>query len=189
MKLLYLFGPQAVGKMAIGRQIAEKTGYKIVTNHSLSEVLATIFDWGSPPFRKLEIEFYFKICEELAQSEYPGVILTKLRVLNDDIDNKFVENTFDIFRKEDVPIYQVELYADFEERLRRNKTPQRLKDKPSKRDIERSEDRLRKWHESDAQINSDLPFGLNGEYYLKLDTTKLSLDTSSDIIIQTFDLS
>jgi cytidylate kinase len=188
MKLLLLFGPQAVGKMAIGRKIADKTGYKVVTNHALSEILAPIFNWGTLSFQKLEIEFYWKICEELAQSEFPGTILTKLRVLNSEKDNKFVEDTFNIFRKYDIPIYQCELFADFEERLRRNKTAHRLQEKPSKRDLERSEERLRRWYESESQINSDFPFGLKDKYYLKLNTTKLSVEESADEIIQTFQL-
>lgn len=186
MKLLYLFGPQAVGKMSIGMKIAEQTGYRVVTNHTLSDVLAPIFDWGTQAFKKLEIEFYFKICEELAQSDFPGVILTKLRVLNSDEDNQFVEKTFEIFRKRNVPIYQVELFAEFEERLRRNSTPLRLKEKPSKRDQRRSDQKLREWFESDAEINSNLPFGLKNEHYMKLDTTNISLEESAQKIIETF---
>ncbi len=186
MKLLYLFGPQAVGKMAIGMKIAEKTGYKLVHNHSIMEVLAPIFGWGSPIFKKLDIEFYFRICKELAQSDVPGVLLTKVRILNSDDDNKFVEETFDIFRHHNIPINQVELYADFEERLHRNNTPLRLKEKPSKRNLERSNEFLQKWYKSDMKINSDLPFGLRDEHYLKLDTTTLSVEESAQKVIETF---
>ena len=188
MKLLYLFGPQAVGKMAIGMKIAELTGYRLVHNHSMMEVLAPIFGWGNEIFKKLDFEFYFRICEELAQSEVPGVVLTKVRILNSDEDNKFVEDTFDIFRKHNIPICQVELYADLEERIRRNNTPLRLKEKPSKRNLKRSTEMLHKWHESDMEINSNLPFGLKDKNYLNLDTTKLSLHESAQIIIDTFNI-
>lgn len=186
MKLLYLFGPQAVGKMAIGMKIAEKTGFRIVTNHSMMEVLASIFGWGDPIFKKLDVEFYWRICEELAKSDVPGVILTKVRILNSEEDNYFVEQTFEIFRKHTIHIYQVELYADLEERLRRNNTPLRLEEKPSKRNLKRSTEFLHKWFESDMEINSALPFGLKDEHYLKLDTTKLSLEESAKKIIETF---
>lgn len=168
MKLIYLFGPQAVGKMAIGMKIGEKTGYRLVTNHSMMEVLAPIFGWGDPTFRKLDIEFYWRICEELAQSDVPGVVLTKVRILNRDEDNQFVEDTFDIFRKQRIPIYQVELFAEFEERLQRNNTPLRLEEKPSKRNFRRSDEFLRKWYESDVKINSDLPFGLKSSHLCRI---------------------
>ena len=111
-----------MGKMAIGMHIAEKTGFRLVTNHSMMEVLGKIFEWGSPSFNKLDVEFYWRICEELALQEIPGVILTKLRVLNSDRDNKFVEDTFDIFRKHSIPIFQCELFASFEDTAQRLST-------------------------------------------------------------------
>jgi hypothetical protein len=188
MNLLYICGPQAVGKMAIGKKIAEITGYKLLTNHAISEVLGPILGWGTPVFKELEVEFYWSICEQLAQSDIPGVILTKMRIFNGEKDKKFVSDTFEIFQKRNIPIYEVELYAEFEERLHRNKTPLRLEEKPSKRSIQRSDKRLREWFESNSQINSDLPFGLNNETYLKLDTTKLSVEESSDMIIKIFNL-
>lgn len=43
MKLVYLFGAPAVGKMAIGMHIAKMTGFRLVTNHSMMEVLGKIF--------------------------------------------------------------------------------------------------------------------------------------------------
>ena len=73
-------------------------------------------------------------------------------------------------------------------RLRRNRTPLRLQEKASKRDLEASENRLRNGENSETIKNSEYPFGLVKEGYLKLDNTNLSVEEYALKIIETFKL-
>lgn len=77
-----------------------------------------------------------------------------------------------IFKDNDGQIFYVELEADTEERIRRNKTEYRLLHKPTKQNIERSEKELK---------SSMLEYRLNsshGEFkeknYLRIDNTNLN---------------
>ena len=140
MNVILIWGPQAVGKMAVGYETAKIKGYKVFHAHLVIEMLIKLFDWGSPQFHKLDLEFYFRILEVLEKSSIPGLILTKVRLLNRASDNRLVEKILDFFTTESHTVYEVELYAPLEERLRRNNTPLRLREKPSKQDIEFSEE-------------------------------------------------
>ena len=50
-------------------------------------------------------------------------------------DWDYIESLVKIFKDKEAEIYYVELEADAEERIKRNKTEHRLSHKPSKRDI------------------------------------------------------
>ena len=188
MKVILIWGPQAVGKMAVGYEIAKIKGYKVLHAHMTIEMLIKLFDWGSPQFNKLDIEFYFRLLEELAKSDIPGLILTKVRLLNRESDNKLVEKILNFFITKNHPVYEVELFATLEERLRRNKTPLRLKEKVSKQDIAFSEDLINQWHNSDLETTSSEPFGRVRDNHLKIDTSNLTEIETAKKIIDAFNL-
>lgn len=43
MKLLFLYGPPAVGKHTVGMELAERTGYKLFHNHMTVDISRVIF--------------------------------------------------------------------------------------------------------------------------------------------------
>jgi len=51
--LLFVIGPPAVGKMTVGRAIAARTGLRVFHNHLSIEPVVRLFDFGTPPFRRL----------------------------------------------------------------------------------------------------------------------------------------
>jgi hypothetical protein len=51
MDVIVIFGPPAVGKMAVGMELAAKTGYKLFHNHHTIEFLLNFFEYGSPGFK------------------------------------------------------------------------------------------------------------------------------------------
>ena len=82
-------------------------------------------------------------------------------------------------------VYCVELIADKEVRLERNKTENRLKNKASKRDLEASEQRL--LNEERYRLVSEkgeIPF----DNYLKIDNTNLAPEVVAKMIKEKFDL-
>lgn len=92
-----------------------------------------------------------------------------------------MQNVIDLFKSNDSNCYVVELCADFEERLVRNKSENRLLHKESKRNLEWSEAEMRKTSEK-YRLNSydgeSLPF----ENYIKIDNTTLAPDEVAKMI-------
>jgi len=142
MKLIILFGPLAVGKMTVGQELEKITGLKLFHNHMTIEMVLPFFDMYSQSFRKLVDSFRVQMFEEIVKSDLEGLIFTYVWELNQKKDCDFVDSIVEIFSKENANIYYVELEADVKTRLKRNKSPNRLKYKPSKIDFKASEEEL-----------------------------------------------
>jgi tRNA uridine 5-carbamoylmethylation protein Kti12 len=61
VKLILLYGPPAVGKLTIARELALLTGYTIFDNHMVLNLLSNIFGYNHPARKKLEKDFRTKI--------------------------------------------------------------------------------------------------------------------------------
>ncbi len=90
-------------------------------------------------------------------------------------EKKYIDKIMHIFQKENADIYFVELETTLEERLRRNKSTKRLKEKPTKRDIQKSEKILLE-HESQYIFNSTASSALHLKNYVKINNTDLAPD-------------
>ena len=53
MKLIFLYGLPATGKLTVAHELAAITGFKVFHNHLVVDVLLTVFDFGSPDFVRL----------------------------------------------------------------------------------------------------------------------------------------
>jgi hypothetical protein len=82
MDVIVIFGPPAVGKMAVGMELAAKTGFKLFHNHHVIELLLNFFEYGSPGFNRLRREFRMRIIEELGKSACHGIIFTYVWALD-----------------------------------------------------------------------------------------------------------
>ena len=68
MRLLLIIGPPAVGKMTVGRAVADRSSFRLFHNHHTIEMLLDVFDYGTPAFRTLNSEFRRRVMEEAAAS-------------------------------------------------------------------------------------------------------------------------
>src|SRR6266581_7019289 len=68
MRLIFLYGPPAVGKLTIAKVLAEKTGYKLLHNHLLVNPITEVFPFENPANRLLVREFRLRIVEEAVKS-------------------------------------------------------------------------------------------------------------------------
>jgi len=184
--LLVITGPPAVGKMAVGHEIAQRTGLRLFHNHHTIDLVLRFFSYGSPPFHRLVGEFRRRIFEEVAASDLPGMIFTYLWAFDDPRDAAAIDAFAAVFRKRAGRVVFAELEASQAERLRRNTTEFRLAEKPSKRDVETSRRRLLE-HDEQYQLNSH---GMHDHWadYLRLDTTELTAVATAERIIEHFDL-
>jgi hypothetical protein len=58
MKLLFLYGPPAAGKLTIGKALAATTGFALFHNHLIVDALGAVFPFGSPSFVALREAFW-----------------------------------------------------------------------------------------------------------------------------------
>ena len=188
MKVLFMWGPQKVGKMAIGNEIAKNTDYRVIYAHNLMGLHSKLFHIVYGRFLKVEMEIYFQILDELLTSDISGIILPKVRFLNRKGDNQLVDTILGKIRAKNVPIYEVELYADLKARLKRYETQKRLQKKRSKRKSPIPERVLKELEKSNLQVNSSYPFGLVNENYLKIDTSHQTVAETAQQIIDQFHL-
>ena len=67
MKLLFLYGSPAVGKLTVANKIAEITDFKVFHNHLSIDCIEPIFEFGSPSFGKLIDLIRFETVSEAAR--------------------------------------------------------------------------------------------------------------------------
>ncbi|ASI83880.1 hypothetical protein ACS94_05390 [Bacillus cereus] len=60
MKLILIFGPQAVGKMTVGQELATLTGLKLFHNHMTIDLVSPIFDYSTKEAKRLVSLFRFR---------------------------------------------------------------------------------------------------------------------------------
>jgi hypothetical protein len=186
MKFVLVFGPQAVGKMTVGQELAKITDLKLFHNHMTIDLVSHFFDYGTKKGKRLVSLFRREIFEEVSKSDLYGMIFTYVWAFDMQEDWDYINQVSQLFESRGGTVYFVELEADLEERLERNKSSNRLEHKPSKRDIEWSEGDLKKSME-DYRLNS-----LEGEMkysnYIKINNTNLSAEGVAKIIKEKFHL-
>ena len=126
---------------------------------------------GSAEGRRLNALFRWEIFEAVAKSDLPGLIFTYMLDFDDVSEHEYINSIIGLYESHGAKTCIVELCADFDVRIERNKTENRLANKPSKRDVRRSETLFRSI-ERKRRLNSvdgEIPFG----NYLKIDNTYL----------------
>lgn len=185
MKLVLLFGPQAVGKMTVGQELEKVTNLKLFHNHMTIELLQPFFGFSEEMWRLSNL-MREEIFEAFSKSDNYGMIFTFMWAFSEQEDWKWVEKLTNIFESKGGEVYFVELESDLEERLKRNKTPNRLKHKPSKRNIKDSEKRLLASLDR-LRLNSN-EGEINKENYLKINNTHLSAEEVAKMIKKEFQI-
>ncbi len=183
MKLLFMIGNAAVGKMTVGQELAKITGLKLFHNHMTIEPVLEIFgEYNSEAIMRLRQVIF----EEFAKTDNYGMIFTYMWAFDRQADWDYVEYVKDIFKPYGTEFYYVELVAPQETRLARNATENRLLHKASKRNLALSNQRL----VSDdtryrlESLEGEVPF----ENYIKIDNTDLAPDVVTRMIQERFGL-
>lgn len=152
--LLFVFGPPSVGKMTVGRAIADASDFRLFHNHATIEPLLDVFDYGTPPFFRLNGEMRHRILEEAAAADV-NLVQTYAWALDEPADTAAVAAYLQVFLDAGREVRLVELYAGLETRLARNGTAYRLSEKRSKRDLVWSDGNVRAMEQ--YQLNTGRP--------------------------------
>ncbi|MBR6687578.1 MAG: shikimate kinase [Clostridia bacterium] len=182
MKLVYIIGSGAVGKMTVGQELAKITDLKLFHNHMMIEPVLEIFgDFNGQVISKLRQTIF----EEFAKSENYGLIFTYLWAFDMPSDWDYINNLTALFEKNGAEVYCIELVASKDIRLYRNGTENRLKYKASKRDVEASNQRLlSEENYRTVSFDGEIPF----KNYIRIDNTNISAAQAAKMIKEKFDL-
>lgn len=183
MKLLFIIGDAAVGKMTVGQELMKITDLRLFHNHMTIEPVIEIFGRYDGKTISEMREVIFK---NYAASENYGMIFTLMMDFDLPSEWAYLENVKEIFEPYGTEFYYVELIASQEIRLKRNVSENRLKNKTSKRDIEISNQRLiddDKKHRC-VSYEGEITFG----NYLRIDNSDKGPDEVARLIKDTFAL-
>ena len=183
MKLVFILGDAAVGKMTVGQELMKITDLRLFHNHMTIEPVIEIFGRFD---RNTIAEMREIIFRNYAASGNYGMIFTLMMDFDAPSDWEYLAHVKEIFAPYGTEFYYVELIAPQEVRLKRNVTENRLRHKASKRDIEISNQRL---------INDDLNHrcvSYEGEItfsnYLRIENVDKTPEEVARLIKETFKL-
>lgn len=183
MKLVFIMGDAAVGKMTVGQKLMKITDLRLFHNHMTIEPVLEIF--GRFDGKSIQ-ELREVIFRNFAASDQYGMIFTFMMAFDMPSDWAYLEHVKQIFAPYGTEFYYVELIAPQEVRLERNKTANRLQHKASKRDLAVSDARLLRDDENHRCVSyeGEIPF----DNYLRIENADKAPDEVARLIKETFDL-
>lgn len=190
--VLFVIGPGAVGKHAVGHRIAELLGerWAFCSNHQMIEI-----SYGMYPSAGEDAEVDWEFVEQMRQAadaylvgKGDSVVKTNVVHFNRLADRMYFTRQAQDFAECGYRVCVAYLCAPFAERMKRNKMTDRLEAKPSKQDITRSERFLRQEAEQgvlDYPSIEDVErvFGGAAETICIVDTVGSSVDDEARKII------
>jgi hypothetical protein len=69
MRLVFIYGPPAVGKLTVARELAELTGLPLFHNHLAVDLLTPVFEFGTPSFVRLRELIWLSVFQEAAKTD------------------------------------------------------------------------------------------------------------------------
>ncbi len=76
MRLIFVYGMPASGKLTVGRELAKLTGYKLFHNHLVVDLLLSVFAFGSEGFVELRERIWLEVFERACVEGIEGMIFT-----------------------------------------------------------------------------------------------------------------
>lgn len=86
MKLLFIYGSPAVGKLTVANEIAKRSDFRVFHNHLTIEAVLPVFEFGTEPFWNLVHSFRILTVAEAARANQ-NVIYTFCYAKDEDDDH------------------------------------------------------------------------------------------------------
>ena len=170
---IFIIGAPASGKMTIGQELYRKTNATLFYNHQVIDFALEIYQDYTEEMWEFVREITFSFLGASARNQR-SVILTDVIDFSNQYQLLYLKQIQDLLDNLHQEILFVELETSLEERIRRNRTENRLRHKPLKRHIEISEREILETAET-LQLNSQhQPNELY--HYLKINNTNLSAE-------------
>ena len=126
--LVLILGPAAVGKMTVGQELRRLTGYRLLYNHMVVDLVTKFFAFGTPGFHRLARPFTMQIIEACAD-EGESLIVTHGLLFDAPGSMRMLEDMARPYADRGHTVRYVELEAPLDVRLARNATPNRAQHK------------------------------------------------------------
>lgn len=193
MALIVLIGSQAVGKMTVGKELEKRIDGKLLFNHQTLDLFADFLGYSKNAFMlsdRTRKELFKAFVSTPETNTTKTIIFTIVIDFDSPYDIGFLQDIASIFLEANQEVYFIELVASLRIRLKRNVHEDRLKAKPSKRDINFSRKELltsaikNRLESRENELTTLFP----SVKQLKINNTKLTPDEVCTKIIQQFDL-
>jgi shikimate kinase len=135
VKLVFIYGPPAVGKLTVATELSRQIGFKLYHNHVSINFVKSIFDFGTPTFQKLVDRYRREMLEEAARQQVDTIFTF---VYGKGEDDEFVKDIIRRVESHKGKVLFVRLYCTRKELARRVGIKSRKKQGKlaSKRDLE-----------------------------------------------------
>jgi hypothetical protein len=175
MRLLFIYGPPAAGKLTVANEVAGRTGFKVFHNHLSIDCIQPVFDFGTPPFGKLVNRIRL---ETIAEAARQGVDLIYTFCYAAGVDDDHVRTVAKLFETNGGKVHFVLLTCNREELNERVGSRSRTRF-GKVRDVELLRLLLDQY---------DLYSTVSGHESLCIDNTELSPEAAAALIIKHFGL-
>src|SRR2546425_5428001 len=175
MRLVFIYGPPASGKLTVAAELAELTGFKLFHNHVSIQFVQSIFEFGTKTFWRLIGKYRLEMIEEAAKE---GIDTIFTFVYSKGEDDHFVKQVLQRVRSHRGRVCFVRLYCEREELVKRVKTSQR------KRMGKVSTEKMLSDLFQKYDLDSEIPFRKS----LSIDTTKRSPRHVAKLIARQYSL-
>jgi len=176
MKLIFIYGPPASGKLTVATELAKLTGFKLFHNHVSIQFVQSIFEFGTKTFWRLTGKYRLEMLEEAAR-EGIDTIFTFV-YSKGATDDKFVKQAVQNVRTHGGRVHFVRLYCERKELVKRVKASRR------KRMGKVSTEKLL----SDLFRKYSLDFQIPFHRSLSIDTTSRAASSSAKLIARQYKL-
>jgi predicted kinase len=109
MKLIYIYGPPAVGKLTVARELGRLTGLAVFDNHLSMDCVLPVFGIETPTASKLVTQIRHLVIEEAARE---GVSLIFTFVYAHPLDTDYVERICGLVERHAGSVDFVQLTCD-----------------------------------------------------------------------------
>ena len=76
MRLIFLYGMPATGKLTVAQELKRVTGFPLFHNHLAVDLLLSTFEFGSEPFVVLREQIWLSVFEQAGRAGLPGLLFT-----------------------------------------------------------------------------------------------------------------
>ncbi len=122
MRLVFIYGPPASGKLTVATELSKLTGFKLFDNRVSIQFVRSIFEFGTKTFWRLTGKYRLEMLEEAAKE---GIDVIFTFVYSRGEDDRFVKHMVKMIRSHGGQVCFVPLYCERKELVRRVKGSRR----------------------------------------------------------------
>jgi len=167
MKFTLIYGPSAIGKESIARELAARNEWRVFPQHLAFDISCAVIGFGNDGFEKYQRKVCIDALRTLFDSEVEGVVLTFCYV--HPASNYFMEGLFNLLGQYEVTSHFVRISCDLDEHINRV-TDEARKNTNKIQSKEYLEDYLKRFNFS---------VDIEGVETFNLDSTMLSITESA----------